>query len=233
MAAAIYGLTRPDSVTTSTAALLIVALIAVQIERVVEISVLGNTVKLTELRELQDQLSQVKGVVRDLEKAGGPGGEGLYSETLKRPKGKPLDGDAARDNPKPVSPLGASASMRAVDVWNEDPNKGSFGGQAERDGFLLSAKITPLRGKQSALCEIAFKVSTTKKDADLGDEIKVFLHPTFGRYASYPLEVEDGVALDKIKAVGAFTIGVETKSGVKLELDLAGVEGGTKSFYQN
>jgi hypothetical protein len=62
--------------------------------------------------------------------------------------------------------------------------------------------------------------------------VRLYLHPTFGRFAVQDLEVDaSGTASDEITAAGAFTIGVIADNGAtRLEYDLKKAPGATRSF---
>jgi hypothetical protein len=223
LTAAGYSLFHPSEHHAVAAAFFLVAIIAFQIDRVVEVTVLGSSLKLRALEEKQEQISEV---VKAIEKSGGPGAPSAFIANPMAVAGAGEAADAAPPNPP------SQRSARGDD-WDDDPNLNRFGSSPERDGYRLSAKIKPLRGPAGALCEIAFEVRPITKDAKPEGSVRVYLHPSFGRYAEYDLNIVDGVARDVVKSVGVFTIGVQTASGTRLELNLADVDGGTEAFYKN
>jgi len=150
---------------------------------------------------------------------------------------------------KEVGPGSKAASQQAVVAENvqqtsaapnttgaadpEDPNKGQFGGKCEANGRKLTATIRPAAGPKSSRCRVTIRVLSTDPNRPLLGDVVLHLHPTFGRWSSYPLQAKDGVAEDTIVSYGAFTIGAETDNGkTRLELDLMNVRGGTDRFYE-
>jgi hypothetical protein len=116
----------------------------------------------------------------------------------------------------------------------DDPNKGHFGGSPTANDRVLEADIVPVSGEKSPACRVHFWVRSTNPAKPLTGEVKFYLHPTFSRWASYEIPVENGVAEDSIVSWGAFTIGAEVEGGAtKLELDLMDVDGGTAKFYDS
>lgn len=108
----------------------------------------------------------------------------------------------------------------AVVQYEDDPQKGKWGGKAEANGRKISAIVTP-----SPLSKELFDITLTVSASSTGKLLEGFvvfhLHPTFTN--SRPvIYVINGVAELKLQAWGAFTVGVEADNGsTKLELDLA------------
>lgn len=118
--------------------------------------------------------------------------------------------------------------------WADDPNKGKFGGDAKRAGRVLEAEISPAGNKTSAACEVILTVRSTDPERPLTGVVTFHLHPTFGRWEKYNVDVKAGIARDEIVSWGAFTVGAEADNGrTRLELDLARVPGGTSRFYRS
>lgn len=157
-----------------------------------------------------------------------------------------IDDDSAASRPGQSllkkSPLGTAAAPPSLatatlqtDLDPDDPNKAKFGGSPAAGGRLLQATIKPMggSGSRSSACWVELTVSSTDPAKPLTGLVTFFLHPSFGRYERYDIKVENGVARDTILSWGAFTVGAKTDGGeTKLELDLSGVPGGTKSFYE-
>jgi hypothetical protein len=119
------------------------------------------------------------------------------------------------------------------DVDSNDPNKNQFGSSPVSNGRKLTASIQPIAGPRSSLCRVNIRIVSTDQSRPLEGPVKLFLHPTFGRGATYDVEVKDGVAQDTIDSYGAFTIGAQMDNGqTRLELDLMDVQGGTVQFYK-
>jgi hypothetical protein len=113
----------------------------------------------------------------------------------------------------------------------DDPNKGQFGGLAERDGRAVSATMKPLDGDQDYFL-IRMTVRSTDPARPLHGTAIFHLHePTFDD-PTPEVPVRRGVASVTFTAWGAFTVGVEVDGGkTRLELDLEDVSGGSDRFY--
>jgi hypothetical protein len=122
------------------------------------------------------------------------------------------------DNAVPAPPLQSAEPPAADD--NDDPNKGKFGEQRERDGYRLGAVVTAVPQTTGVfLVHASVEPSAGRPPLRDGAEVVFHLHPTFGPQP-VTVQASGGVAtLDRL-AWGAFTIGVEVE-GVRLELDLA------------
>jgi hypothetical protein len=117
--------------------------------------------------------------------------------------------------------------------WDDDPNKGKFGGLSKKDGRILTAEITPAIDERSAACEVVLSVHSTDAARPLSGEVTFYLHPSFGRWKKYAVKVRGGIAKDEITSWGAFTVGAVADDGkTMLELDLTSVKGGTRKFYR-
>lgn len=119
----------------------------------------------------------------------------------------------------------------AAGTNSDDPWAGQFGSSPEQGGLKLSAEA-----RQSAdplYYDITLFVRTTDPTVQAemaGKSARVFLHPTFGEEVRTVYFDKDGVAQLQILAYGAFTVGVLVETGVKLELNLATIEGIDPSF---
>ena len=93
--------------------------------------------------------------------------------------------------------------------------------------------IRPAAGPKSSRCKIRIRIESTDPARPLSGVVTLYLHPTFGEWARYDLDVAGGVAEDEITSYGAFTIGAVADDGAtRLELDLSDVDGGTARFYE-
>jgi hypothetical protein len=206
-----HGL-APAAFDDKTAMFLAVAIVALVIQQISKFKGFGVEFEKA-VGRLQADVRNVKTAVNVMEKEVGPGRK---NSVIGRPD------------------LVALAEKAHDEIDPDDPNKGQFGGSPENNGYKLSARIEPLAGKSSAACAVHFQVVSTRSDRPLTGKVDVFLHPTFGRWAKYDLDVLRGVAADTITSYGAFTIGVVIRQDqTRLELDLMSVPGGTKSFYAN
>lgn len=134
--------------------------------------------------------------------------------------------------PAPQAP--AAKTRERKETWDEDPNKGRFGGSPAANGRVLEARLRPKAGPRSRACEVDIEIRSTDAQRPLEGEVKVHLHPTFGRYTTYSITAKKGRASDTFVSFGAFTVGVEADGGAtRLELDLMDVPGGTTAFYEN
>jgi len=114
----------------------------------------------------------------------------------------------------------------------EDPWKSRFGGSASRDGYQLSATVSPTRDRDL----FAVKVRLTRRAPPVSDaqpaKVTFFLHPTF------PVPVVErqlnrlGSCTLSLMAWGAFTIGAKVENGPELELDLSELESAPDAFRE-
>ncbi len=110
-----------------------------------------------------------------------------------------------------------------------DPQKGQWGGLAERNGRKMTATVEELPHH-------SFKIFITVKSTDpskpLVGDVVFHLHNTF-RNQNPVVEAEDNAATLVLIAVGSFTVGAETDNGsTKLELDLAELPG-VSDYFKN
>ncbi len=102
-------------------------------------------------------------------------------------------------------------------VESTDPQKGRWGGEADRNGRQLIADVHELT---PGWFEIALEVRGTTNTPLTGD-VEFHLHPTFPREV-VKVQVRDGAAELRVQAYGAFTVGAVADDGeTTLELDLA------------
>ncbi len=140
--------------------------------------------------------------------------------------GGPGGGDAA---------LASGYLQRALDLDPDDPNKGRWGGAAERAGRRLSAKV---RHRANTRSNLLFRVELTVESTDparpLGGTVVFHLHPTFVQ-PRVEVEARDGRATHVIEAAyGAFTVGAEADAGAtRLELDLATLPDAPARFVES
>lgn len=205
---AIYPAVQIDQ---TTALFLGIAMLSLVIHQVTEFSGFGIVVKKT-IDQLQEDVNAVEVAVGSLEKEVGPGSKAA----------------SLRAGPLPAQ---QSRSVLAIDP--ADPNKNQFGGKAQANGRELTALIRPIAGPKSSRCSVRIRVASTDPANPLMGKVMFYLHPTFGDWSSYEVDVENGVAEDEIVSYGAFTIGAVADEGqTRLELDLMHVPGGTKQFYE-
>lgn len=111
-----------------------------------------------------------------------------------------------------------SKKVKNVNQNLDDPQKGKWGGHSITADKKLSATVIALENTPH-LFKITLTVDTIDKSKFLG-KVTFHLHPTFIN-AVRTVESENGIAKLHLIAYGAFTVGVETEDGTKLELDLA------------
>jgi len=135
--------------------------------------------------------------------------------------GEPL-GSLAKTLRSVSNELGQILDRAAADpsnLWNSDPHKGRFGGESRCRGAVLEMATVTERDDFASL-GLEFVVSTEKRAKPLKDFVTFYLHPTFSPSIE-KIAVVDGIATFSVQAWGAFTIGVETADGRRMELDLA------------
>ncbi len=126
-----------------------------------------------------------------------------------------------RARPTGVTRSAGPVSSKAA-ASQDDPNKGRFGGLAERAGYVLSAKRAgPARAGRST------ETVVLGVEGPEASRVRFHLHPTFARTV-VECPWKQGATL-RIVAWGAFTVGAEVLAAngdpiVSLELDLAAEE---------
>jgi hypothetical protein len=110
-----------------------------------------------------------------------------------------------------------------------DTRSGKFGGQSVRDGFALHGRVSTLPNNPD-LFEVRIWVERSPGAAMRGEfEAVFYLHQTF-RVPVIKVRSERGRAELQRIAYGAFTVGVEVNGEVRLELNLATLEGAPQAF---
>jgi hypothetical protein len=115
--------------------------------------------------------------------------------------------------------------------YNDDPQKGKWGGINERNERRISGEVVP--SKTAGLYKVTIKVESTNKDIPLKGLVKFHLHDSFHNPDPI-ISVEDGLAVLRLsKVFGAFTVGAEADNGQTiLELDLAELKDAPKYFKE-
>lgn len=127
----------------------------------------------------------------------------------------------------------AAAEMEARSpVDPEDPNKGQFGGLAQRDGWTLSASVTRTRNPRWFRIDAVVKADATVDEP--GSDAEFHLHPTF-REDVVTEPVRRRRAAWRGWAYGAFTLGVKVgpAHATELELDLAALPDAPTRFRES
>jgi hypothetical protein len=115
-------------------------------------------------------------------------------------------------------------------LWNSDPHKGKFGGLSESDGVRLTLESFQ---QQDGLDFLALNLTVIgTRTPELSGIVTFYLHPTFSPH-TVTVPVIKGRADFTCYAMGAFTVGVETQDGRRLELDLAEDERLPVAFLAN
>jgi hypothetical protein len=181
-----------------------IAIVALLAERIKTIELLGGKF---ELEKVKNEIKTVEKMITDVEKTVWQNGK-LSSKSL------------------------SVEGLTIIDP--DDPHKNQFGGSSTNNGKEISAIITPKYGKKSSMCSINIEVKSIDKDKPLTGKVRIYLHPTFGKWQVHDLNVINGIAQESFESYGVFTIGAETDGGnTRLELDLSDVPGGTELFYKN
>ncbi len=127
------------------------------------------------------------------------------------------------------------AASTQVELWDQDPNKGRFGGAANSNGRVLEATLDPaFPGKpELEACWVKLTVRSTDAARPLTGSVVFHLHPTYDqRIVTVPVDAS-GEAHLTIQAWGVFTVGAVTDGDTtRLELDLKDVAGAPPAFYQ-
>ncbi|MFN7948349.1 MAG: tetratricopeptide repeat protein [Blastocatellia bacterium] len=119
-----------------------------------------------------------------------------------------------------ISPAPAAVQPGAD---QNDPWKGAFGGEAERNQRILTATVSPLTESPDMFALKLTVRSTDPASYPLRGNVQFYLHPTFG--ADKPVVRADestSQAVYETRAWGAFTVGAVADEGrTQLELDLS------------
>jgi hypothetical protein len=102
-----------------------------------------------------------------------------------------------------------------------DPQKGRWGSQAEREGRVLQAEVAPIPGVHDWFT-VRLTVRSTDPARPLTGTVLFHLHPTFHTPERY-VRVESGFAVLDLEAYDTFTVGAEVLEEGRwtpLELDL-------------
>ena len=122
--------------------------------------------------------------------------------------------------------MGSETARSSSRSASEDPNRGKFGGLSERDGYVLTAKVSTLGDDWF---EVRLQVAAKNGKSAL-DDVEFHLHPTF-EPSVRRVTAEKGVATLQVEAWGAFTVGaVVLKTFTQLELNLAASKAAPKAF---
>jgi hypothetical protein len=110
---------------------------------------------------------------------------------------------------------------------SDDPQKGQWGGEAERNGRILEAEVTPT--DEPEWFEVRLDVRSTDPAKPLTGRVRFHLHDSY-RVSKVTVKPKNGVASIERYAYGAFTVGaeVENEPDTFLELDLVDVEAPAK-----
>lgn len=165
-----------------------------------------------EVRKLEDDLGKIMDDINTIKKA---------NNALQELS---VDVGGGKNTPKAelhtIRRNSAESAVSAKEEYEDDPQKGKWGGKSEVNGRMISAKVNP--GPFPGFYMVEIRVVSTDISKPLTGFVKFFLHDTF--INSNPIiAVEENVAvLNLTKVYGAFTIGAEADGGdTKLELDLA------------
>jgi hypothetical protein len=101
---------------------------------------------------------------------------------------------------------------------DDDPNKGRFGGEANRGGFHLTASFEKAKSQTNVVLSVE---ADRSENIALGDFAWFILHPTFSP-AMLKVAFRGRRAQLRLQVGGRFTVGVWLpKAGVKLERELS------------
>lgn len=112
-------------------------------------------------------------------------------------------------------------------IVKDDLQKGRWGGQSERDGKKLSAKVEKIGTKSF---KVSIELGNNTGDVEFSGEVAFFVHDSFGKEIRYK-RTRGGFAKLELTAYESFALGAYTSDGTMLELDLQKVPGFPKAFY--
>jgi hypothetical protein len=151
-----------------------------------------------------------------------PGAASAPTQETSRAPDATADRDATTSRPRLTDQKAASGKADggepAKPTDPEDPQKGLFGGLAERGGWRLSAQVETIERDWFA---VTLTVESTDPARPLDGQVAFHLHDTF-RTPVRHIQARQGKAVESLECYGAFTVGAEVMSdGTRLELDLA------------
>jgi hypothetical protein len=120
----------------------------------------------------------------------------------------------------------ASAAVRKTKLNEEhydDPQKGKWGGESKNaTREIVVGKIEPLKTDRDFF-RVPLTVRSTDPKRPVAGKVTFHLHDTFHPDVRV-VEPQNGLATLELVSYGAFTVGVETDDGGRLEIDLSGRE---------
>jgi hypothetical protein len=177
--------------------------------------------------------------VRPTTAGGASVGEGVLANAIRKRivgrrhkanLGRPLPVSMTTGEPE-AKPTAPPKPGPVVDT--EDPQKGRWGGRAERDGRMLSVRLLKMSGSDFQFDIVVEAID----DTPLLGPVYFHLHDTFSpsRYAIHGIS-ENRAVLDEVSAYGVFTIGAQVRTAshawTSLELDLADLPDLPKRFKE-
>ncbi|HNP78944.1 MAG TPA: hypothetical protein PKM91_17025 [Cyclobacteriaceae bacterium] len=153
-------------------------------------------------------------------------------EDLARPSEAPTKITERKQKQVTFTPSGEAVEKDiSVLSYENDPQKGKWGGKSENNSRKLIATVTPDLGNREWF-NIELKVMSTDFKKPLTGKVQFHLHNTFINSTPF-IYVKDGVASLKVKAYGAFTVGAEADRGnTQLELDLSELPNAPRQFVE-
>ncbi|MBK9962831.1 MAG: hypothetical protein IPP06_16360 [Saprospiraceae bacterium] len=103
--------------------------------------------------------------------------------------------------------------------YSDDPEKGKWGNLSINNDKRITASVVAMENNPK-LFKVTLYVTSINSSKPLNGKVTFHLHPTFLNYIR-TIEAENGVAQLHLIAYGAFTVGVLTEDGTKLEMDLS------------
>lgn len=120
-----------------------------------------------------------------------------------------------------------AAGPRAEIIDPEDPQRGRWGGESQRDGREVTAKV---RAQSADWFEVRLRVRSID-GASLEGKVEFHLHDSFDPDVE-EVSAENGEAKLTLHTAGAFTVGVLLEDGTTLELDLASLTDAPQKFRE-
>jgi len=103
--------------------------------------------------------------------------------------------------------------------YSDDPEKGKWGNLSINNDKRITASVVAMENNPK-LFKVTLHVTSINSSKSLKGKVTFHLHPTFVN-SIRTIEAENGVAQLHLIAYGAFTVGILTEDGTKLELDLS------------
>lgn len=109
----------------------------------------------------------------------------------------------------------------------DDPQKGQWGGESERNGWVLTAQVETV---YTGWFKTTLAISSKENSKKISGPVEFFLHDSFPRAKRTAKPLPDGTVKLELYSYGAFTVGARLSDGTELELDLSKLKDAPRLF---